>query len=274
MLTNDAVLLVDWLNLSITLRKKRKEFGSTLVRELMKLASQICEKHGDARLAAVEFVGENITPSVERAIENTLLAELHKTRTEKEQADLVLAVLIMDHLHRQVGCPKLFILVTGDQDFVPLIERIVKEGAEVALIVGAAEHLSPEYRSIAAQRNVQLFPMLDHIHVDDLPLITEERSGGSVLGLLRLCMSGGILGGDQSRNIQLLSQWRLLVGRSDAEVELDSMITKFTRYDQRRVAVPGTRPNGNKHLSRRRTYLDFAEPGVAQAIGDADWILR
>ena len=122
-LTDEAVLLVDWLNLSIQIKNQRLAFGAGLVVDLLQVAQQQAAKHGCTNLARAHFVGERFSPPVEAAIQSALPARLHKTRTAKEQADLMLAVLAMDHLHDRAGCPKLFILATGDQDFIPLIER-------------------------------------------------------------------------------------------------------------------------------------------------------
>jgi len=87
---DEAVLLVDWLNLSINLKSQRLAFGADLVADLMQLAKDQSASHYNARLARAHFVSENFSPQVEAAIRNTLLAEQHKTRTAKEQADLVL----------------------------------------------------------------------------------------------------------------------------------------------------------------------------------------
>lgn len=273
-LTDEAVLLVDWLNLSIQLKNQRLSFGADVVADLMKVTRDQCEKHGDVRLARAHFVGENFSTPVEAAIGTTLLGKCHKTRTAKEQADLMLAVLAMDHLHSSSGCPRLFLLATGDQDFIPLIERIVLEGAHVILIVASIDKLTPEYKSIAAQQNVLLLPITEVIKFSRIPQATGERSGAFILGLLRLCMSSGVLGGDQTKNIQLMSQWGLLSRAQDEEVEMEGIIKQFTRTEQRRVAVPGRAPTGNRSVYARRTFLNFGSDLVARTIADADWVLR
>jgi hypothetical protein len=273
-LTDEAVLLVDWLNLSIQLKNQRLAFGADLVSDLMQVTRDQCEKHGDVRLIRAHFVGENFSSQVEKAIGTTILGKCHKTRTAKEQADLLLAVLAMDHIHSTSGCPKLFLLATGDQDFIPLIERIVLEGAHVILVVASIDKLTPEYKSIAAQQNVLLLPITEVIKFRPIPTVTEDRSGTLILGLLRLCMSGGVLGGDQTKNIQLMSQWGLLSRGGDEEVEMEGVIKQFTRTEQRRVAVPGRAPTGNRPVYARRTSLNFGSEAVASIIADADWVLR
>jgi hypothetical protein len=273
-LTNEAVLLVDWLNLSIRLKDQRRAFGADLVVDLMKVAQEQAAKHGCERLARAHFVAERFSPAVEEAIGKTFLAQLHQTRTAKEQADLVLAVLTMDHLHSGTGCPKLFILATGDQDFIPLIERIVLEGAQVALIVASTDNLTPEYKNIAAQQNVALLPITKLVQIDIIQPVSGDRSSTVILGLLRVCMSGGVLGGDQKRNTQLMEQWGLLSSGADADVQMEGLIRDFARVEQRRVALPGRKPNGNRHVTARRTSLNFRLDPVSNTVVDADWVLR
>src|SRR5262249_33653998 len=121
----EAILVVDWLNLSISLKKQQLAFGAELVADLMKVAHHQTERTGSLRLARAHCVAETFSTWQEAAIERHLIAEVHKTRTVKEQAALLLAVIAMDHIHDDAGCPELFVLATGDQDFVPLIQRIV-----------------------------------------------------------------------------------------------------------------------------------------------------
>ncbi len=274
MLTDDAVLLVDWLNLSINLKTQRLMFGADLVADLMKLAQDQCDKDGKLRMARAHFVAENYSPAVRKAIDSTLGTKRHTTRTAKEQADLLLAVLAMDHIHDSNGCPRLFLLATGDQDFIPLIDRIVDEGAQVALIVGSTAKLSPDYKMIAAQRNVILLPINEIFHLRPLPPTSGDRAAGIVLGLLRACMSGGVLGGRQDKNIELLSDLGILTPGGDHEVEMASLINQFGKVEHRTAAVPGRSATGNAARPLRRTMLNFALPAVAEVVADADWVLR
>jgi GTPase SAR1 family protein len=104
--------------------------------------------------------------------------------------------------------------------------------------------------------------------------VSDERSSTLILGLMRICMSGGVLGGNQKRNSQLMAQWGLLNSGPDAEVQMEELIRQFARTDQRRVAVPGRRPTGNKAVFARRTYLNFGLELVSHTVADADWVLR
>ncbi|MFG2042348.1 NYN domain-containing protein [Dactylosporangium sp. NPDC048998] len=273
MTINEAVLLVDWLNLSIHLKNQRLSFGSELVGELVRVARHECVQHGGAELVRAHFVGERFAPSVEDAIENTLIARFHKTRTAKEQADLVLAVLAMDHIHASGGTPSLFLLATGDQDFVPLVDRMIDARAQVILIVASTRTLSPEYRRIAAQQNVKMLSITDVLDIKPLPESDADAAATRILGLYRVCLDGGVLGGDQTRNIRLLTGWGLLQP-GDEEVEHTACMQQFTRVDSRKVAVPAKRETGNRPAVQRRTTLNFGLAAVRDVVEDADWVLR
>jgi hypothetical protein len=274
-LVDEAVLLVDWLNLSIHLKNLRLSFGADLVSGLMALARRECsERDGHVELTKAHFVGEHLSANVRTAIGKTLIAELHETRTAKEQADLQLAVLAMDHLHSASGCPRLFFLATGDQDFVPLIERIVGEKAHVVLLVASTAKLAPEYRYVAAQPNVSLISLADSLNLGPLPTSSGDRTPSGVLSLLRLCMEGKVLGGDQTTNVSLMSRWGQLSESGNEEVEFEGLLQQFTRVDPRKVAVPGTRETGNRSVFARRTSLNFSLSSVSETVRGADWLLR
>ncbi|MFC3504870.1 NYN domain-containing protein [Micromonospora krabiensis] len=273
MTTNEAVLLVDWLNLSIHLKNQRLSFGSDLVGDLIKIARDECARHGSTELVRAHFVGERFAPSVEDAITNTLIARFHKTRTAKEQADLVLAVLAMDHIHAPGGAPGLFLLATGDQDFIPLVDRMIDARADVILVVASTRTLSPEYRRIAAQQNVRLLSLTDVLDIKPLPESDVDAAATRVLGLYRVCLEGGVLGGDQTRNIRMLTDWGLLQP-GDQEVEHTACLQQFARVDSRKVAIPAKRETGNRPAVLRRTTLNFASSTVREVIEDADWVLR
>jgi hypothetical protein len=274
-LTDEAVLLVDWLNLSIHLKNMQLSFGADLVSGLIGLARKECsEREGHVQLTKAHFVGENISPNVRTAIDKTFIAELHETKTEKEQADLKLAVLAMDALHAREGCPRVFFLATGDQDFVPLIERIVGEKAHVVLLVSSAAKLAPAYLSVASQPNISLISIADTLPLAPLPTTSGDRAASGVLSLLRLCLEGKVLGGDQTANVALMSGWGQLAAAGNEEVEYEGLLRQFTRGEPRRVAVPAKNDSGNKFVTARRTSLNFALPAVTEAVTGADWVLR
>ncbi|MGC4940859.1 NYN domain-containing protein [Kribbella sp. DT2] len=274
-MNNEAVLLVDWLNLSIHLKNLRLNFGADLVHQLIAVARQECARlPGQVDLARAHFVGENISGNVRTAVQKTLVAELHETRTAKEQADLQLAVLAMDHLHAPTGCPALFFLATGDQDFVPLIERIVAEKSRVVLVVASSGNLAPAYRTVASQPNVSLISLVETLQLQPLPTTSAERTSSAVLALFRLNLDGRVLGGDQTKNIQLLTTWGQLSTTGREEIDYQGFLTEFTRTDPRKVAFPARSETGNKFTVMRRTSLSFQIEAVASTIDSADWVLR
>jgi len=181
----------------------------------------------------------------------------------------------MDHLHQNTGCPQLFIIATGDQDFVPLVERILDERADVVLIAGSLADLSNEYRSIVSQQHVKMIGLIEDENVPLLPTSkdADERAIG-VAALVRLLVDGGVLGGDQTSNVSRVSSWRGLGGQGSEDQRLQAWIQESTGSEIRRVAVPGTRASGNKSAMRRRVFLDLGKPGVDQVVRDLDWILR
>lgn len=272
--TVDAVALIDWLNLSIKLKAHGREFGPSVAKLLIDIARRESSSFGHD-LSRVHFVSESFGPEVLRVVESNLTAEAHKTRTAKEQADLKLAVLAMDHLHQSSGTPGLFIIATGDQDFVPLIERILAEKAQVVLIAGSLSDLAHEYRMIVSEQHVKLIGLMDH---ENVPLLPVSRTGDqralAIAGLLRLQMEGGVLGGDQTRNVARMSSWRLTGAKGAGEERLQAWIRQFCASEMRQVAVPGNAPTANKSEMRRRVFLDMMDSNVRVQLEDFDWILR
>jgi NYN domain len=276
MLRREAVLLVDWLNLSISVNKQRLASGPELAASLMKVAESLAKEHGDVPLTRAHFVSETdfLTETLE-AIGQSSIARAQRVRTVKEQADLTLAVLAMDQLHNGAGCPELFLLTSGDQDFLPVVQRIVAAGAFVVLIVGALDRLAAEYRYAVAQLpRTRLLPITDAADLKEIPDVTGDRTSACILGLLRLYVSGGHLGGNQRRNARLMSSWGVLTPGADPELELADLLDQFAKLEERVVAWPAKNSTGNRSTPARRRFLNFELPEVTRTVQDADWILR
>lgn len=271
--TRDSVALVDWLNLSIKLKSHGRAFGPSVARLLIEIAKRESAFCGHD-LSRIHFVSESFGPEVLKVVDQNLLSTAHKTRTAKEQADLKLAVLAMDHLHQAGGSPGLYIIATGDQDFVPLIERILDEKAQVVLIAGCLSDLAYEYRTIVSEQHVKLIGLMDS---ESVPLLHVSKTGDegalAVAALLRLQLEGGVLGGDQARNVARVASWQL-GGEGSGEEQVQAWIRQFSTSEMREVAVPGKAPSGNKFLMRRRTVLDLSQSNVKGLVEDFDWILR
>jgi len=273
-LTKDSVILIDWLNLSIKLKAHGREFGPSVARKLLSIARRESDECG-VHLARAHFVAESFGEGVEKVIDQDLTAQAHRTRTAKEQADLMLAVLAMDHLHQVGGSPGMFIIATGDQDFVPLVERLIEEKATVVLVAGSLSDLAAEYRSIVTQHKVKLIGLVE---TENVPLLRMSKNldeaAVGVAALVRLIFDGGMLGGDQARNLSKIKTLRIGGVAGGDEELLQSWIREFGGSEMRRVAVPGKRPSGNQPATRRRTFIDFGKSGVATSLADMDWILR
>ena len=123
-----GVLLIDWDNLAGAVIGRRKMVTRSIVDDLRKFADRACGgqlRH--AHMAAVRFDGTIAAAMDERLIKP------ERVGTTKEQADILLTVLAMDYLYEGVGK---FILVTGDQDFIPLISRLNGDGRDVTVVYG------------------------------------------------------------------------------------------------------------------------------------------
>jgi len=70
-LSSECVVLVDWLNLSIKLKSRGREFGPSIVRTIMDTAKREADASGNT-LARVHFVAENFGQGVERIIKQNL----------------------------------------------------------------------------------------------------------------------------------------------------------------------------------------------------------
>src|SRR6266699_347615 len=115
-----GVLLVDGENLTGAILGRGKTVERSQVDDLWAFANRKCggQLH-HSHMAAAKFDGTISAAMREHLIDPELV------RSTKEQADILLTVLAMDYLHAGVGN---FILVTGDQDFIPLITRLHRDG--------------------------------------------------------------------------------------------------------------------------------------------------
>lgn len=273
-MTNDAVGLVDWLNLSIKLKNHGREFGVGLASIVITSLQRQANDAG-MRLARIHFVAENYSDPVLAELAKHLNVRVHKTRTAKEQADLKIAVEAMDELHSNTGCPSMFLIATGDQDFIPLIERILEEPARVFLLAGTLADLSNEYRLIVAKHEIPLVGLIEN---EEVPLLRVEKNAYegtlAIATLLRITLDGGILGGNQEANVRRIRSWYGEPYSSNAEERLEGWRRQFTSSEYRRVAVPGKAASGNREESRRRAFLDTSRADVLHVLMDLDWILR
>jgi NYN domain len=256
-----GVLLVDWDNLAGAVIGRRKMVTRKIVDDLRDFSDR---KSGgqlrNAHMAAVRFDRTIAAAMSERVIEQQLV------RGTKEQADILLTVLAMDYMYAGVSN---FILVTGDQDFIPLISRLHSEGRSVTVIYGDLARLSAELRKV-----LDILPGLESQDIDKIsPLIDLEKDPGcrSLLGLLELQRRGFILGGqERGDRTALLANWGALQNQDENQYWL--LIQEMTEEVRRINAAVRT---GDDWLPRNATrkYLKLEDKQLSD-IAAIDFAVR
>ena len=258
---NEGVLLIDWENLAGAILGRGKVVERSQVDDLWLFANRRCgDQLHHAHMAAAKFDGTISAAMRERMI------EAETVRSTKEQADILLTVLAMDYLHAGVGQ---FFLVTGDQDFIPLISRLHRDGRKITVIYGDPSRLSGELRQILTT------PGLESIDIAEVTTLRERKEDTgcrSLLGLLELQRRGYILGGkEKGDRTSLLAQWGVLENDDQNQYWslIDAMTEKVSRSD---AAVAG---EGGEWLPRaaNRTYLKLTPERLAD-IGAIDHAIR
>jgi hypothetical protein len=256
-----GVLLVDWENLSSCLISRGKVVNAKLVEELWQYANRQCDGQVKAHMAAAHFDETIATAMRKRVITR------NDVNSTKEQADIQLTVLAMDYVHQ--GCRR-FILVTGDQDFIPLILRLREDTAEVMVIYGDPSRLAVELR----QTLHNAVPGLESADVGTIiPLqdIVPDSSCRSLVGLLELQRRGIILGGpDRFGRTATLARWGILENEDTAQywMLVNAICERIPRKD---AAIR----SGNRWEPTRaeRTYLDLGMGRYAD-VRAIDYALR
>jgi hypothetical protein len=218
---------MDWENLAGSILRRGKMIDSSYVDDLWTFANERCggQLHR-SHLAAARIDGSIMVAMHEHRIEP------EQVRSTKEQADIVLTVLAMDYLHAGVGS---FFLVTGDQDFIPLISRLQQDGRRVTVICGDSSRLSAELRQTLNTSGVE---SLDISEVTQLRERKRDTGLRSLLGLLELQRRGFILGGrEKGDRTSLLARWRVVENQDEDQYWslIHDMTEKVMRTD---AAVP------------------------------------
>jgi len=203
--------------------------------------------------------------TIEAAIREHLI-EAEKVRSTKEQADILLTVLAMDYLHSGVGR---FILVTGDQDFIPLIRRLHRGGRDVTVIYGDPSRLSAELR-----RTLATTPGLESLDIAEVTTLRERKPDTgcrSLLGLLELQRRGFMLGGrEHGQRTELLLSWGVIENQDESQYWslIRDMTEKVTRSDVPKLV-------GDRWLPQNatRTYLNLNAERLAD-ITAIDYTVR
>jgi uncharacterized LabA/DUF88 family protein len=241
-----GALLIDWENLTGAILERRKTVDRSYIDDLWGYANRKCggQLH-HSHIAAVK-----LDPSIS-AVTREHLIEHEPVRSTKEQADILLTVLAMDYLYAGVST---FILVTGDQDFIPLISRLVREGRSVTVVYGDRSRLSAELRRI-----LETTSGVESLDIDQVTTLRERKADTgcrSLLGLLELQRRGYILGGRETgdRTTQL-ARWGVIENQDESQYW--SLISTMTRKVIRRDA-PGKAADGSwLPQNATRTYLDL-----------------
>lgn len=258
-MTERGVLLIDWENLAGTLLRRGKTIEAVQVSDIWSFASRRAGGHLQAHMAAVKF-----DASIESQM-NEHLIEREVVRSAKEQADILLTVLAMDYLNEGV---RNFTLVTGDQDFVPLITRLRRDNCHVVVIYGDPTRLSPELVRTLATAGVESIDVGDVTNLRDR---AGDTSGRSLMGLLELNRRGFILGGQETgERTSLLAQWGLIHASEESQYWqlIESMAEKIVRHG---AAV--RRDNQWLPNNATRTYLRISSERVREIIAN-DYLLR
>jgi hypothetical protein len=257
---SSAVLLVDWENLLGAVMGRGKVVERRLVDDLWAFANR---RSGDqlhhSHMAAARF-----DQTIVAAMREHLIAA-ETVRSTKEQADILLTVLAMDYLHAGVGQ---FFLVTGDQDFIPLISRLHRDGRRVTVVYGDPGRLSGELRQALTT------PGLESVDIAEVTSLRDRKvdtGGRALIGLLELQRRGRILGGHENGDrTALLGQWGVLENSDQTQywALVEALCAKVARPDAATKA-------GNAWVPRNatRTYLKVDVERMADIVA-VDHVVR
>jgi hypothetical protein len=257
---NTSVLLVDWDNLAGAVIGRGYLVERGIVDALWQYSTRRCG--GDLQhkhMAAVKFDRTILAAMAERFITPD-----DDLGTSKQQADIHLTVLAMDYFHQ--GCRQ-FVLVTGDQDFIPLIRRLLSGGSAVVVVYGDRNRLSERLRGVLDQ------PGLDSVAIDDIFTLRKQPPATSraLLGLLELQRRGVILGGrEQGDRTATLARWGVIENEDESQYWslVGSMSQKIDRTD---AAVR----QGGQFLPsvKTRLYIDLGSGRFAD-VSAIDYTIR
>ncbi len=260
-MSTSGVLLIDWENLSGAVLGRGMVVERALVDDIWSYAAEEFPGRLRAHIAATSF-----DPTI-RSVTNERLIDRYEVRSTKEQADIALTVMAMDYLHRGV---RDFILVTGDQDFVHLIERLLEDQARVTVIYGDRSRLSN------VLRHTLNLPGVLSRDVDEIARLRRrqaESGGRSFVSLLELQRRGHILGGKVTdERIRLLSDWGIM--HSQDETEFYALVKDLGEQTVRRDAAVVGRDRGSwEPRNATRTYLKITPERLKEIVG-VDHLVR
>lgn len=219
-----GVLLIDWENLAGTVSARgfrTKGVVEALVREARRVT--------DDRLTHAHAAAQSVDDQIADAFKLGSV-RLDPVGSAKQQADIFLCVLAMDYLNQGF---KRFVIVTGDQDFLPLLRRIYQEEGEITLVYGDEAKLGVELLSF-----LESTPGVQHRNIDSLcklEKVTYSSDDLARVALLELQRRGRLLSGASApeKNILELSSWGLVEPGSTESywALIDSYCERVVRRD-------------------------------------------
>jgi uncharacterized LabA/DUF88 family protein len=257
---NTAALLVDWENLTGAIVGRGKSIDRKLVDDLWSFA----HRKAGGQLKYAHMAAAKFDPSISAAMSDRLIKP-ETVRSTKEQADIALTVLAMDYLYD--GC-KMFILVTGDQDFIPLIARLHRDGCAVTVVYGDANRLGHELRVALRTPGIESVDITEVSALQDRPQHAGPRA---FVGLVEILRQGTLLGGkDFNGRTQQLVKWGILPTEDESGYwELvQSLCLQTTRRDAA-IRIDGEwRPKNSN-----RTFVNLARDRVNDLVA-LDHLIR
>jgi hypothetical protein len=213
-MTKKAALLIDWENVKEGLKTEnrwqaRLESEGLLVKRLRQEADDFAQQQGHDLTARYVFAPTAIIR--ERAgtgFTDNLFTPVNSA-TSKNSADMHMIIKALDHFHNQGYT--LFILVTGDADFIPLCEYLEAEGAETWVWHAQETQISD---AMKAWKERAWFPGMNKGMADFLPPIKESDSDPAADDLFVLACHRHIDEGQplsENRAIEtVVKKWRLM----------------------------------------------------------------
>ncbi len=256
-----AVLLVDWENLAGAVIGRGKLVERRLVDDLWKFANL----HTGNRVQQAHMAAARFDTTILAAMGDHMISP-ETVRSTKEQADILLTVLAMDHLYRGV---REFIPVTGDQDFIPLISRLRQDSSQVTVVYGDPSRLSRELKQALTETGLL---SVDVATISPLREQQTDHSGRSLIALLELQRQGRILGGRETgERTAMLAAWGIIADH-DQNLYWSLVNLMCERVPRPDAAAPG---RGNEWIARSadRTYLKI-DPARLASVVAADHVLR
>jgi uncharacterized protein (TIGR00288 family) len=178
----NIAVFVDYDNIEIGVKSTlRREFDVALVLNALKERGDLVAKFAYANWGRQEYAARLMAESAVQMVQR-----LPSPRGDKNGGDINLALdsLEMAFTHSHVNA---FAIVSGDSDFIPLLNKL-KEYGKVVYVVGGKAFTSTilqqnchefiSYESLLMDRGVDLTPSVEGAQQQAAPPVREAREGG------------------------------------------------------------------------------------------------